>query len=145
MATRTLRHRTSIGKYFPPRRVTPEEYVARELGVTQGTAHQLMYGERRSNRRAAVIVAGFVQAGQQERSDRWLVEVMAARQGVLPCPLTPELIEEAQLRDLEEDIAENAFRTLRTREAAAEWARKAERQLALNLQVIEAIKAEFEL
>ena len=144
MATRTLARRVSIGQY--PGRLevqTVEEYVHRRLGVDTGTVHNWMYGDVRANKRAAVIVEAMVATNQAHRADRWLTEVYAARQGVLPLELSEAVIMQAVNAEYEAAKARNLYRGTQTRESLVEYRRRLKIEIAEKMRLLKAIETEL--
>jgi hypothetical protein len=140
MAQPTVTRRVSAHQYPVRYEVPVERLVARECGITDGTAHQWLYGERRVNLRAAAIIRAFHLAGQPERAARWLIPIEEAKNGLAQPPLTADLILTAQRADLEEDHAESRYLNCPTPEHARLWRMKCEAQLGLNVQLIGALR-----
>ena len=143
MATRTLARRTRIGHYQPTVQVTIEQYVAKRLGCTEGTAHQWMMGECRANRRAAAIVEAMVRTHQPQRADRWLTEIFQARQGLLPLELSEAVIMQAVDAELEAAKARNYYRATKTRESLIEYRRRLKIEIGEKLRLLKAIETDL--
>lgn len=143
--SRTLAPRAPIREYPRSGYLAVERVAAKKLGVSPGTVHQWLYGETRLIHRVAVIVESFLELGQHERADRWLLPITAARMALSPDDLTHELIRDVQLADLEEDQAEAGFHATRDAQAARRWVRALEQQNATTLRLIAALKQRFEL
>lgn len=142
---RTLASRVPISEYPQSGYLAVERVAAKKLGVSPGTIHQWLYGETRLNDRVAAIVEAFLELGQHERADRWLLLITAARMGISPESLTHDLIQQVQFADLDEDRAEAEFHVSRDREAARRWLPKLEQQNATTLRLIAALRQRFEL
>ena len=143
--TRTLASRASTIQYPMSGYLAVQRVAAEKLGVSEGTINQWLYGEKRLNHRVATIVEAFLELGQHERADRWLLPITSARLSIQPDTLTHQLIRDVQLADLYEDRTEAEFHMSRDQHAARRWVRALEQQNATTLRVIAALRHEFEL
>lgn len=119
--------------------------VALALGIREPSAHQLLYGADRINRRFLIIVSAFARHEAWDRLARWTNPVRAALAGVGLSRLTSQLLFEVQQADLEEDGAENAWRREPSDQNARAWVRAIDRAIQRLLQLRQSLVSHHNL
>jgi hypothetical protein len=144
VATRRIRH-----DYGRPGVVTPERWLARELGRTPAGVHQLLAAPFRSGltlpHLTALCITSFVETGADERLTRWVQPIRSALARIRTVPLSPELIREAQLVDLEEDMVEAEYHAAKTDANARRWVAWIDRCVDYLLKLRASLVAEHKL
>lgn len=125
-------------------RVGPVALVlARKLGLTPGSAHQVLHGQLAH--RAGAVIESFAEVRRFEELAAWDVPIRAAYDAVQALPLTGEMIVTAQDADLSEDQAESRYHQHPCRETAQVWVRAILREMARQQQAATALAARWDL
>lgn len=113
--------------------------VALALGMREPSAHQLLYGRDRINRRAVIVIAAFERHGALDRLAHWASPIRVALAGAGLTPLTRQLLRECQACDLAEDEAENEYRHESSDRAARTWVQAIDRLIQQLLVLRDAL------
>ncbi len=116
--------------------------LAQELGLLVSSAHQVLVGQLA--RRTAAVIRAHLRAQATDRLLRWMEPIRAALAELEPEPLSAALIQEAQARDVEEDLAETIYTTDPCPEHLVNWRRKLDAQATTNLRLRMAIVRELD-
>lgn len=145
----TLANGRRVRHYRSPPTVTPEAWLAKALGRSPGGVHQLLEGPFRCGLTlpdlTALCIRGFVATDSTLRLTRWVAPIRAALADIRTLPLTPELIREAQLVDLEEDMIEAEYHAAPTAMNARRWVAWIDRCIDYLLKLRAALVAEHNL
>lgn len=135
--------------YGRPGVVTPEKWLAERLGRTPAGVHQLIAAPFRCGLTLAdlttLVITAHLETGATTRLARWAAPIRSALASIRALPLTPALICEAQLVDLEEDMVEAEYHAAPTPANARRWVAWIDRCVEYLLKLRAALVAEHKL
>jgi hypothetical protein len=120
--------------------------VAQALGLTEGSAHQLLYGASRLNVRAAKALRAIAATGDRAARAHFLAPILAAvREIPADVARTAGLQMQAQTADLDEEAAEKAYDLNPCHATAGQLIRARDLEAAMNLEDRMALARQWDL
>lgn len=117
--------------------------LGRRLGLTPGSAHQVLHGELAH--RTAAVIESFATCRRFEELAAWDAPIRAAYESIQALPLTGDAIVSAQDADLSEDQAESRYHANPCRDTAQVWIRALTREAAHQQQMAQALAARWDM